>query len=50
MNTLIGTYKKISTLILNNKAIKVISYQLPIRIKFIGGGRIVAEIVDTCMN
>jgi hypothetical protein len=30
--------------------VKLESQEYPIRIVFIGGGRIVAEIVDVCMN
>jgi hypothetical protein len=30
--------------------VKLVSQEYPIRIVFIGGGRVVAEIVDVCMN
>jgi hypothetical protein len=52
MNT--QTYKKTSIMPIqfNDKTIpvKLESQEYPIRIVFIGGGRIVAEIVDICMN
>jgi hypothetical protein len=52
MNT--QTYKKTSIMPIqfNDKTIpvKLESQEYPIRIVFIGGGRVVAEIVDVCMN
>jgi hypothetical protein len=52
MNT--QTYKKTSVVPIPTKdnvmPVKLESQQLPVRIVFIGGGRIVAEIVDVCMN
>jgi len=47
-------YKKTSIMPIqfNDKTIpvKLESQEYPIRIKFIGGGRILAEIIDVCMN